>query len=184
MSYGVAVLLLVLTFCINHRFFLFWCFLSGKVAKEVMEQSAKIKRDPPEIHRSEFLLKYRQQPLKWSEMWVNSDLRILCICTCGHMGVCLCPGLAWCQVGAVLPSPTALDWPVCPGPDGERCTSPSWKVKHTVNKIEKYRKNKLWLTVTGVSPQALWQHLGWASEQEATSLSVKQVLVSKPAHSS
>ncbi|KAM7406359.1 hypothetical protein PAMP_000740 [Pampus punctatissimus] len=28
---------------------------SGKVAKEVMEQSAKIKRDPPEIHRSEFL---------------------------------------------------------------------------------------------------------------------------------
>lgn len=29
------------------------CFLSGKVAKEVMEQSAKIKRDPPEIHRSE-----------------------------------------------------------------------------------------------------------------------------------
>lgn len=31
------------------------CFLSGKVAKEVMEQSAKIKRDPPEIHRSESL---------------------------------------------------------------------------------------------------------------------------------
>uniref|UniRef100_A0A3Q1AYY1 FERM domain-containing protein 5 n=1 Tax=Amphiprion ocellaris TaxID=80972 RepID=A0A3Q1AYY1_AMPOC len=28
---------------------------SGKVAKEVMEQSAKIKRDPPEIHRSQFL---------------------------------------------------------------------------------------------------------------------------------
>lgn len=27
---------------------------SGKVAKEVMEQSAKIKRDPPEIHRSAF----------------------------------------------------------------------------------------------------------------------------------
>lgn len=34
----------------------FLCFISGKVAKEVMEQSAKIKRDPPEIHRSEFLL--------------------------------------------------------------------------------------------------------------------------------
>uniref|UniRef100_H3D1C1 FERM domain-containing protein 5 n=1 Tax=Tetraodon nigroviridis TaxID=99883 RepID=H3D1C1_TETNG len=30
---------------------------SGKVAKEVMEQSAKIKRDPPEIHRSDFFLK-------------------------------------------------------------------------------------------------------------------------------
>lgn len=28
-------------------------FFSGKVAKEVMEQSAKIKRDPPEIHRSQ-----------------------------------------------------------------------------------------------------------------------------------
>lgn len=32
---------------------LFVGFFSGKVAKEVMEQSAKIKRDPPEIHRSE-----------------------------------------------------------------------------------------------------------------------------------
>ncbi|KAJ0002048.1 hypothetical protein NQD34_001844 [Periophthalmus magnuspinnatus] len=28
------------------------CSCSGKVAKEVMEQSAKIKRDPPEIHRA------------------------------------------------------------------------------------------------------------------------------------
>lgn len=28
-----------------------YLFFSGKVAKEVMEQSAKIKRDPPEIHR-------------------------------------------------------------------------------------------------------------------------------------
>ncbi|XP_061600822.1 FERM domain-containing protein 5-like isoform X1 [Cololabis saira] len=38
---------------LHHRspYFLF-CFLSGKVAKEVMEQSAKIKRDPPEIHRA------------------------------------------------------------------------------------------------------------------------------------
>lgn len=32
------------------------CFFSGKVAKEVMELSAKIKRDPPEIHRSNFFL--------------------------------------------------------------------------------------------------------------------------------
>lgn len=29
----------------------FLSIISGKVAKEVMEQSAKIKRDPPEIHR-------------------------------------------------------------------------------------------------------------------------------------
>lgn len=35
--------------------FLSMLFSSGKVAKEVMEQSAKIKRDPPEIHRSAVL---------------------------------------------------------------------------------------------------------------------------------
>lgn len=39
--------------CIN-RFPATVCVFSGKVAKEVMEQSAKIKRDPPEIHRSGF----------------------------------------------------------------------------------------------------------------------------------
>uniref|UniRef100_A0A3P8PRR2 FERM domain-containing protein 5 n=1 Tax=Astatotilapia calliptera TaxID=8154 RepID=A0A3P8PRR2_ASTCA len=36
---------------------------SGKVAKEVMEQSAKIKRDPPEIHRALTILPFLQQAI-------------------------------------------------------------------------------------------------------------------------
>lgn len=38
-----------LSICLEFGFV--FMFYSGRVAKEVMEQSAKIKREPPEIHR-------------------------------------------------------------------------------------------------------------------------------------
>ena len=113
--------------CVDYRWvyhFLF-CFLSGKVAKEVMEQSAKIKRDPPEIHRSPLLSYCALIKLHFLGMKAFVDICLsvgLCVCV-----FCLCmfvPGLAWCPVGAVHLSPMALVSPVCPGPGGELCTSP------------------------------------------------------------
>lgn len=96
------------------------CFLSGKVAKEVMEQSAKIKRDPPEIHRSGFLSDQ-------SPSLLTCRFPLICAHVC-------CSGLAWCQAEAVRPSLTAPVPPACPGLDGEPCTSPSWRVRRKVEK--------------------------------------------------
>lgn len=50
---------------------------SGKVAKEVMEQSAKIKRDPPEIHRSELLFFTYSTP--YPHIY---HVHTVCVCVC------------------------------------------------------------------------------------------------------
>lgn len=63
-----------------------------------MEQSAKIQRDPPEIHRSDFL----------SNISLNSCSIVVYACYVYVVCVCLCPGLAWFLVEAVHPSLTAL----------------------------------------------------------------------------
>lgn len=93
MSYSVTVL--VFNACILYEshiltgsLLLFVCFLSGKVAKEVMEQSAKIKRDPPEIHRSEF---WSNISLKWSKnVGLQWFMHLMYYMLCGHMSVLVC----------------------------------------------------------------------------------------------
>uniref|UniRef100_I3J2V9 FERM domain-containing protein 5 n=1 Tax=Oreochromis niloticus TaxID=8128 RepID=I3J2V9_ORENI len=62
---------------------------SGKVAKEVMEQSAKIKRDPPEIHRALTILPFLQQAINLLPMLPLRLLNLMNSC----LSLLFVPGL-------------------------------------------------------------------------------------------
>lgn len=82
-----------------------------------MEQSAKIRREPPEIHRSVFsMLSCLLESLNISDSMSIDDLFVY-------------SGLGWSPVGVVPPSLMAHDRVAFPEHEGEQSIFPSWRVR-------------------------------------------------------